>query len=115
MLKSTLPAATALGMSRTVVSTYRISVKPSARRSSSTVNCGAVHSAGVLVKVTLVVSGAPSLASARGLPSSPAADAEGSQNARVDPRDKGSQPQRQAAVPQTRKEGACRRFDQVAG
>jgi len=32
MLKSTLPAPTALGISGAIVSTYRISVKPSARR-----------------------------------------------------------------------------------
>src|SRR6516164_3815217 len=75
MLKSTLPAPTALGTSGAIVSTYRISVKPSARSSSSAMNCGAVHSAGVLARVTLVVSGAPSWANARGVPTRPAAAA----------------------------------------
>src|SRR6516164_5855047 len=75
MLKSTLPAPIAPGISGAIVSTYRISVKPSARSSSSAMNCGAVHSAGVFAKVTLVISGAPSAAGARGMPTRPAAAA----------------------------------------
>src|SRR6516165_865690 len=75
MLKSTLPAPTAFGISGAIVSTYRISVKPSARNSSSAINCGAVQSAGVFAKVTLVISGTPSAAGALGMPTRPAAAA----------------------------------------
>jgi hypothetical protein len=54
-------------------SRYRISVKPSARNSSSATNCGATQRFSLLKRRTAVVSSDPSAASARGRLVRPAA------------------------------------------
>src|SRR5215469_6572404 len=77
-LKSTSSRTTAsLIAAVDALSTYRISVKPSARSRSSTISWGAWQIDGVRIKRTEVVSGGPSSASASGgstRPTTPAID-----------------------------------------